>query len=85
MPDRPEFEHCLRCGQPLRSWLSRHEGLGLHCAESLTRAERHQLLTVARALASDLKALERGPARPSISYRLALLALVWREWRRDEC
>jgi hypothetical protein len=84
VPEPPEFEHCLRCGQPLQSWLSRHDGFGLHCAESLSRRERYDLVRVARAVATDLQALERGPRRPSIPYRLAILVLVFREWRRAE-
>ena len=83
--EQSEFEHCLRCGQPLRSWWSRHQGFGLHCAESLTPRERNDLVRVARALAADIGALEQSPRRRSRAYRLALLVLIWREWRRDEC
>jgi hypothetical protein len=66
-----EFEYCLRCGQPLRSWLSRSEGFGLQCSEALTPKERRRLVEMARATTADLHELEQ---RPTLASRLAELA-----------
>ena len=71
--DVAEFEYCLRCGQPLRSWFSRHEGFGLHCWQALSRAERRQLLDAARALQSDLDTLDQVDGHFRLRSRLRLL------------
>jgi hypothetical protein len=70
-----EFEYCLRCGQPLRSWLSRRQGFGLQCWEALSRAERWQLVQAARALQSDLDLLDRAGRRTSLRDRIRLLLM----------
>ncbi len=70
-----EFEYCLRCGQPLRSWLSRREGFGLHYWEALSRAERRRLVNAARALQSDLDTLDRAGSRASMLDRIRLLVM----------
>ena len=58
-----EFEYCLRCGQPLTSWLSRRTGFGLQCFETLTRTERSQLVNAAHALQADIDLLAAAPRR----------------------
>lgn len=68
-----EFEYCLRCGQPLKSWLSRRDGFGLECWEALAPAERRRLVDAARALQDDLQTLDRIPNRPPLRDCLRLL------------
>jgi hypothetical protein len=75
----PDFEYCLRCGQPLTSWLSRRQGFGLQCWEALSRAERHQLVQAARALQGDLDLLDRAAERPRLRDRLRLLSIGIRD------
>ena len=58
-----EFEYCLRCGQPLTSWLSRQSGFGLQCWEATPPIERRQLVTVAQAVQTDLELLRSEPRR----------------------
>lgn len=69
----PEFEYCLRCGQPLRSWWSRHTGFGLHCWEALDRADRRKLTEAAHALQSDLDTLDQVDGRMRLRERIRLL------------
>ena len=74
-----EFEYCLRCGQPLRSWFSRHEGFGLQCWEALTQAERRKLVHLARALQSDLDTLDQVDGRTRLRDRIRRLIATLRE------
>jgi hypothetical protein len=74
-----DFEYCLRCGQPLRSWFSRHQGFGLQCWEALSRAERRQLVHAALALQSDLDMLDRVGRRISLRERVRLLLIGVRD------
>lgn len=73
-----EFEYCLRCGQPLRSWWSRREGFGFDCREALSHPERRQLVQAAEALESDLDALDQAGARLGLSARIRLLGIALR-------
>lgn len=54
-----EFEHCLRCGASLRSWLARRDGFGLSCAEQLARPVQSWRRRLAVADARDLALLEQ--------------------------
>lgn len=74
-----EFEYCLRCGQPLRSWLSRHAGFGLQCWEALSRADRRKLSDAARALQTDLDTLDQVDGRTRLRDRIRLLIATLRE------
>ena len=73
-----EFEYCLRCGQPLRSWGSRQDGFGLHCWEALSRAERRRLIEAALALQSDLDTLDQVDGRFRLRQRIRLLVAMLR-------
>ena len=77
-----EFEYCLRCGQPLRSWSSRYEGFGLQCWQALSGAERRKLVNVALALQCDLDTLDQvdGRARLTDRIRLLLASIRDRSW-----
>lgn len=68
-----DFEYCLRCGQPLRSWWSRHTGFGLHCWEALDRADRRRLIDTAWAVQSDLDTLDQVDGRLRLRHRIRLL------------
>lgn len=68
-----EFEYCLRCGQPLRSWWSRRDGFGFDCWQALSRAERRQLVEAARALQTDLDVLDTIRGRPRVLDRVRAL------------
>lgn len=74
-----EFEYCLRCGQPLRSWLSRHIGFGLQCWERLDRRDRRKLADAALALQSDLDTLDQVDGRTRLRDRIRLLITTLRE------
>lgn len=73
-----EFEFCLRCGQPLRSWLSRQSGFGLQCWEATPPAERQRLVTMAHAIQADLD-LVGYPPRSHRAWRVLLdrLKVSW--------
>lgn len=80
-----EFEYCLRCGQPLRSWLSRQVGFGLQCWEATPPADRRRLIDVARATQRDLDTLDRTAERHLLPPWLrVLLARIWNTVGRDE-
>jgi hypothetical protein len=74
-----DFEYCLRCGQPLRSWFSRHVGFGLQCWEALDRRDRRKLLDAARALQADLDTLVQVDGRFRLRQRIRLLVAGLRD------